>query len=40
MLTTENTSFARDVLGRYLCNTFAQADATDFTRFDVVVICT
>jgi len=38
MLTTENTSFTRDVLGRYLCNTFAEAEATDFSRFDVIVI--
>jgi len=38
MLTTETTTFTRDVLGRYMCNTFAEAKATDFTRFDVIVI--
>lgn len=38
MLKTENTSFTRDVLGRYLCNTFDEAAATDFTRFDVIVV--
>jgi hypothetical protein len=38
MLSTENTSFTKDVQGRYLCNTFDEARATDFTRFDVVVI--
>lgn len=35
---TEDTSFTRDVLGRFVCNTFQEAQATDFTRFNVVVI--
>lgn len=37
-LSTEDTTFTRDVLGRYVCNTFDEAKATDFTRFNVVVI--
>lgn len=35
---TEDTTFTRDLLGRYLANTFEEAQATDFTRFDVIVI--
>ncbi len=38
MLKTESTSFTKDVLGRYLLNTFEEAKATDFRRFDVVVL--
>ncbi|RWP58619.1 family 16 glycoside hydrolase [Mesorhizobium sp.] len=35
---TEDTSFTRDVLGRYFGNTFDEASATDLTRFNVIVI--
>jgi choline dehydrogenase-like flavoprotein len=37
-LTTESTTFTRDVLGRYVCNTFQEAQATDFRRFDIIVV--
>src|SRR5262249_44350885 len=37
-LATEDTTFTRDVLGRYLCNTFDEARASDFERFDVIVL--
>src|SRR4051812_35390850 len=30
MLTTESKSFTKDVLGRYLCNTFEEAAAVGF----------
>jgi hypothetical protein len=35
-LTTESTSFTRDIMGRYLCNTFAEAAQSG--AFDVVII--
>lgn len=35
---TEDTSFTRDVLGRYFSNTFTEANATDLKRFNVIVI--
>ncbi len=38
MLKTESTSFTRDILGRYFLNTFDEAKATDFRRFDVIVL--
>ena len=45
MLTTEQTSFSRDVLGRYVCNTMGEALRTHFSTerldakpFDIVVI--
>jgi 3-keto-disaccharide hydrolase/GMC oxidoreductase len=37
-LRTENTTFTRDVLGRYLLNTFDEARSTDFRRFDIVIV--
>ena len=37
-LLTENTTFTRDVQGRYVCNTFDEAKNTDFRRFNIVVI--
>jgi hypothetical protein len=37
-ITTENTSFTRDVLGRYVCNDFAEAAATDFRRFNIIIV--
>lgn len=37
-LLTENTTFTRDVQGRYLCNTFDEAKNTDFRRFDIFVL--
>ena len=36
MITTESTTFTRDVLGRYLCNTLGEARASG--PFDVVVL--
>jgi choline dehydrogenase-like flavoprotein len=38
MLKTESTPFTKDVLGRYFLNTFEEAKATDFRRFDVIVL--
>src|SRR4051812_35390009 len=45
MINTESTTFSKDVLGRYVCNTFTEAqDSTDPTKFagarpfDVIVI--
>lgn len=45
MLSTESTTFTRDVIGRYVCNTFAEArDSTDpalhpgARPFDVIVV--
>src|SRR5258708_40376336 len=35
-LTTESTTFTRDIIGRYLCNTFAEA--TGSGPFDAVII--
>jgi hypothetical protein len=35
-LTTESTTFTRDIVGRYLCNTFAEA--TQSGPFDVVIV--
>jgi len=35
-LTTEDTSFTHDLLGRYVCNTFAEAKQSG--TFDVVII--
>src|SRR5258708_25139995 len=35
-LTTESTTFTRDIIGRYLCNTFAEA--TQSGPFDAVII--
>lgn len=35
-LTTENTTFTRDIMGRYVCNTFGEAASTG--PFDVVII--
>ena len=35
-LTTEMTTFTRDIMGRYVCNTFAEA--TNSGPFDVVII--
>jgi hypothetical protein len=35
---SESTTFTRDVLGRYVCNTFDEAKNTEFRRFDVFVI--
>jgi choline dehydrogenase-like flavoprotein len=37
-LQTQSTTFTRDVLGRYLCNSFDEAKNTDFRRFDIFVI--
>ncbi len=42
-ITTENTTFTRDVFGRYVCNTFDEAIASTDSRnggspFDVIVI--
>jgi len=38
MLTTQSTTFTKDVLGRYICNTFDEAKATDFKRFNIIII--
>jgi hypothetical protein len=38
MLTTQSTTFTRDVLGRYTCNTFDEAKSTDFKRFNIIII--
>ena len=45
MLTTESTTFTRDVIGRYVCNTFSEAEDSansairaDARPFDVVII--
>jgi hypothetical protein len=35
-VTTENTSFTHDILGRYVCNTFGEAKASG--TFDVIII--
>src|SRR5438105_7743287 len=35
-ITTEDTSFTHDILGRYVCNTFGEAKASG--TFDVVII--
>jgi hypothetical protein len=36
---TPETQFSRDILGRYVCNTFAEADAANAANpFDVVII--
>src|SRR5688572_987622 len=42
-LTTENTTFTRDVLGRYLCNTWEEALQSMSARpearpFDVIIV--
>jgi hypothetical protein len=44
-LGTENTHFSRDILGRYICNTFDEAQLTtdkgvrpDARQFDVIII--
>jgi hypothetical protein len=40
-LTTESTTFTRDVYGRYICNTFEEAVASTGpggASFDVIVI--
>ena len=45
MLTTESTTFTRDVIGRYVCNTFAEAKDSadsairaDARPFDIIII--
>ena len=35
-ITTEDTSFTHDILGRYVCNTFGEAKASG--TFDVIII--
>lgn len=35
-LTTESTTFTRDIIGRYLCNSFAEAKQSG--PFDAVII--
>ena len=35
-ITTEDTSFTHDILGRYVCNTFGEAKSSG--TFDVVII--
>jgi hypothetical protein len=35
-ITTEQTSFTRDILGRYLCNTFSEAVQSG--PFDVIIV--
>jgi hypothetical protein len=34
-ITTQDTSFTHDILGRYVCNTFGEAKAS---AFDVIII--
>ena len=35
-ITTEDTSFTHDILGRYVCNTFAEAKNSG--TFDIIII--
>jgi hypothetical protein len=35
-ISTEDTSFTHDILGRYVCNTFGEAKASG--TFDVIII--
>lgn len=37
-ITTQETSFTKDVIGRYVCNTFDEAKSTDFRRFNIIII--